>query len=284
MKKVISIPLAFLLTAAMILFCISFIGYRIIAPGMNENGAAVSDSVINEELVIAREHITELSAIYGFNAETAISLIDRDTFSQLNRQASRWWKTVLQEGKAGEALSWDTDELYELLMSDAAQHTDGNWKEAASLAQEITEKIRECVYRIVLPVRQNVIGLGLKKIGQRIDLPDTISFFMCIPWTLLALSTLLAGLIVLIAGKKPRGALPYIGSALGGTALVLACLAAVYLSAGIPGMIREASQSLMIQYRTVELRSLLTVAAMASAMTAGCVLCMKTHRKGGRPK
>ena len=133
-------------------------------------------------------------------------------------------------------------------------------------------------------MRQDVIRLGLKKIGDRIDLPGMISFFMSIPWALLALCMLLAGLIFLIAGKKPDGALPYIGSALGGAALVLAAILAVYLSAGILRMIQEASQSLMIQYRTVELGSLITAAVTTAVMTAGCVMCLKTHRKGGKPE
>ena len=284
MKKVISILLAFLLASALILFSISFIGNRIIAPGMSENGAAVNDSVINEELGIVRERVTELSVIYGFNADTVNSLIDRDTLSQLNRQAFQWWKSILQEGKAGEALYWDTDDLYEHVLSDSVQNAEGNWTKASSLAQEITEKVRECVFRIVLPMRQNVIRLGLKKIGDRIDLPGMISFFMSIPWALLALCMLLAGLIFLIAGKNPVGALPYIGSALGGAALVLAAILAVYLSAGILRMIQEASQSLMIQYRTVELGSLITASVMTAVMTAGCVMCLKTRRKGGKPE
>lgn len=282
MKKIILIPLAFLLTAALILFCVSLIGNRILAPAMGENGARVSGSVIREELSLVRERITELSKLYGFTAQPVIDYVDEETLRTLNEQASRWWSTVLRDGKAGAELSWNTGELFTILSDDPALEAAKEKAETAVVVTELVEKIRESVFRVVLPVRQAVIRLGLKKAGDRVDLPNLITFFLGVPWAALGLCVLLAGLIALTAGRDLKKALSYAGSALGASALVLAAAVVLYLSAGILPMIREASQSLTIQYRTVVSGAIIRAAVMTAVLAAGCVLCLGQGLKGGR--
>ena len=281
MKKIVAIPLCFLLTAALILFSVSLIGTGIIAPAMNKDGAQTGDDVIREELSLVRERIDKLAELYGFEAEPVKEFVNEEKLHDLNVQASRWWSSVMQNGRAGDSLTWDTNELREILYSDPLLTADRDWEKTENSIYTIEQEIQESVFRIVLPMRQNVIRLVLKKAGNRLDLPNLITFFMGIPWTLLALCALLSGLIVLLESRNPVKALPYIGSALGGAALVLAAIAVIYLSAGILPMIREASKSLTIQYRSAESKALITAAPLTAAMGAGCILCLRKRRKGG---
>ena len=282
MKRIAAILLSFLLTAALTLFCVSLIVTGILAPAMSRDGAQVSDNLIREEQKLVRERIEALAELYGFDPDPVKEFVDEEKLRSLNAQASAWWSSVLQNGKAGDDLSWDTGDLREVLYADPLLTAERDWIKAESNAIVIAQEIQESVFRVVLPMRQNVIRMGLKKVGDRVDLANVISFFMGVPWASLALCALLAGLIALLESSELVRALVYIGSALGGAVLVLAALVALYLFAGILPMIREASQSLTIQYRAEENKALITAAALAILMAAGCILCLRRRRKDGR--
>lgn len=279
MKKIVLIPLAFLLTASLILFSLSLIGNSIIAPAMGENGAQVSDTVIREEMSLIRERITKLSELYGFTAEPVIAYVDEETVRELNRQASLWWSSALKEGKAGDDLSWSISGLMEILSSDPALDKAKEEDQTESLILNIAEEVRKSVFRVILPMRQITIRLGLKEAGGIVDLPNLVSFFLGVPWAALALSALLAGLIALLENRNLKKGMIYIGSALGAAAMVLAAVAVLYLCAGILPMIREASQSLTIQYSHVAKGVMILALVLIIVMTAGCVLCLRQRRK-----
>ena len=69
MRKIIAILLAFLLTGALLLFCMSFLGRQALMPAMTEQGAPVSDELIREEQQLIRERVTSLAELHGFQAE-----------------------------------------------------------------------------------------------------------------------------------------------------------------------------------------------------------------------
>lgn len=279
MKKILAVLLAFMLTGTLILFSVSFLGRQIILPAMNEGGAQVSDAVIREEQQLARERVTRLADLYGFDAEPVVSLIGEETLRDLNSQASRWWSTVLQDGTTGESLRWDTRELEQVLASDPRLAANKDPERDEYLEVSAAEDVRNSILRMVLPMRVQVIRLGLQEIGKRIDLPNIITFFLEVPWAALALCALLAGLIALLQGKKFHDAALYIGSAMGGAALVLAALMALYLCAGILPMIREASAGLTIQYRSILSGTMIRAGILTAALAAGCVLCLAPKRK-----
>ena len=279
MKKILAVLLAFMLTGTLILFSVSFLGRQIILPAMNEGGAQVSDAVIREEQQLARERVTRLADLYGFDAEPVVSLIGEETLRDLNSQASRWWSTVLQDGTTGESLRWDTRELEQVLASDPRLAANKDPERDEYLEVSAAEDVRNSILRMVLPMRVQVIRLGLQEIGKRIDLPNIITFFLEVPWAALVLCALLAGLIALLQGRKFHDAALYIGSAMGGAALVLAALMALYLCAGILPMIREASAGLTIQYRSILSGTMIRAGILTAALAAGCVLCLAPKRK-----
>jgi hypothetical protein len=282
MKKAIAILLAFLLTGSLVLFCVTFVGRQVLLPAMGEEAAPVSDSLIREEQRLVRERITAMAELYHFEAEPVISVINEDTLRELNQQASRWWSSLLKDGKTGEEPEWNTTELEEVLESDAILNQMEDKDRAEYLRVSAIQDIRKSVIRLVLPMRQKIIFLGMQEADKRIDILNLIAFFMGTPWAALALSALLAGLIVLLGSRKFDGAIQYIGSAMGAAALVLIALIILYLCAGIQPMIREASASLAVQYQSVESGMLIRGGILAAALAAGCVLCLAACGKSGK--
>lgn len=282
MKKTIAVLLAFLLTGSLILFCVSFVGRQVIAPAMGEDGAQVSDAVVREEYSLVQEHVKELAELYGFEAEPVISLISEDKLRELHTQASQWWSSILRDGKVGEEIKWYANELEETLLSDDRLSRMEDRDRADYLAAAGAEDVRRSIIRMVLPMRQQTIRLGIQKVGERVDIPNVVTFFLGMPWAVLALCALLAGLIALLENRKPGDAWHYIGSALGGAALVMILLIILYLSAGFLPMIREASAGLAVQYRSVASGAVIRAGILTAVMAAGCVLLLTVSRKDGK--
>ena len=281
MKKIVAMLLAFLLTGTLILFSVTFLLYRIIQPAMGENGARVSDAVIREEQQLARERVTKLADLYGFEAEPVTGLITEETLRDLNSQVSLWWSTLLKDGKIGDAPGWDTEILSETLEDDEHLNRTASRERAEYLKQAAAKEVSNSIVRMVLPMRLQTLRLGLKKVGNRIDLPNVIMFFLGVPWTALALCALLAGLIILLESRKFTNAKRFVGYALGAAAMLLVVLMILYLSAGISPMISEASAGLTIQYRSVVSGTMVRAAVLAAVMAAGCFLCVAERRRSG---
>ena len=270
MKKVILWLLAFALTGTLLLTCVCLIGRQVIAPGLQEDGAQVSDTVIREEKELARQRITELADLYGFTAEPVIEFVDEETLRGLHKEASQWYSRILTSGKAGEDVEWNPEGLEEIFAKDPAI-TALDRDEAESMVINCMAEVRRSMLRMVLPMRQQVIGIGLQMAAKKVDIAGT-------PWALLAVSAFIAGLIALIAGRI-RASLKYIGSALGAAAIVLAALVILYLTAGIQSMIREASAGLTIQYQDVASGSFVLTGVLAAVLLAGCAVCLALGRK-----
>ena len=281
MRKILTVLLAFLLTGTLVLFCMSFLAQQAIAPAMGEEPASVDDGTIREQMQMVRERVTEIAELYGFSPEPVIGIIDEDTLRDLNRQASSWWSSLLRDGKTGEEPEWKTDELERVLAADPSVQEEDQAR-MDELTVDAAGQIRRSILRMVLPLRQQVIRLGLQKALKYIDIPNLSVFFMGVPWALLAACVLLAGLIALIQKRGSRTALQYTGAAIGAAALVVICIAALYLTADILPMIREASQSLAAQYRHVLTGTLVRGAALTAMMIASCALCIGFSRKDGR--
>ena len=282
MRKIIAILLAFILTGVLVLFCVSLIGRQIILPAMNEKGAKVSDAIIREEQELARQRVKEAADLFGFDAEPVIALISEDTLRELNAQASAWWSSILQEGITGSEISWDTAEIQKVILSDARISSMEDRDEAEILAAEAAENVRRSIVRIVLPMRQQTMGLGIQEAAKRIDIQNVVSFFLGLPWAALALCAVLAGLIALFGSRTVRESLRYTGSAMGAAALVILILAALYMSAGVLPMIREASAALAVQFRSLVSGAMIRTVILAAVLAAGCILCLIGSRKAGK--
>lgn len=278
MRKFLAWLLAFLLTGSLVLFGVSFIGRRLIVPALGDQGAKVSARVAEAEKELIKEKVNELSQVYGFTPEPVIAAIGEETLSDLNAQAALWWSSVLADGTIGEPLKMDTKPLRTVLAEDPLVQQN---EDPEAQAETIADAVAAAVARVVLPLRQETVNIGLREAGKRVDLVNLVNFFIRVPWAALALSALLAGLIALLESSRLIGCLKYIGSAMGAAAIVLLACAAAATLAGVRPMIREASRSLAAQYDSVLSGAWILVAVLAAVLLAGYVLCMVfcTRRK-----
>ena len=275
MKKFLAWLLAFLLTGSLLLFCVSFLFRRTVAPAVNES-ARMSEQVISTEKELIRENVENLAAVYGFSAEPVIASVDDETLRDLNEQATEWWSSLLADGKAGMELYLDTSGIRKILLEDPLLSEQEDLDAYIEmLAGEISKSIR----RVVLPMRQETIQIGVKEANKRVDIVNLVVFFLDLPWAALALAALLAGLIALLECRRISRCLKYIGSAAGAAALILIVIAALACFAGIQPMIREASRSLAVQYTSVLNGILLTTGFMTAVLLAACVISLILYRR-----
>ena len=149
-------------------------------------------------------------------------------------------------------------------------------EEALSLAGEAAAQIRERVTRIALPLRQNVISRGLLEMNQRVDWKGVIDFWTGLPLAAFALCAVLGGLIALLSPSLREG-LYALGGALAGAALVVVALWIAARGLGLQAMIREASESLALQYTTVVSRMSAGILGLAGVMLVCGALCLALH-------
>ena len=279
MKKIIGWLLAFLLTGCLVLFCVLYAGWQAVVPALNEGGAPLNRSVTDGEMALISRKITELGELYGFTPGPVIAAVDRETVEEMEHKSAQWWTSILTLGKVGEQPVLQKAKVEQVLREDKALVGDASPEDAQFLASEAAEAVQTSVARIVLPFRQPVIRLGLVEVNKRIDIADMVRFFTGTPWAVLALCALLAGLIALLESRKLRFSLPYIGSALGAAAIVLAVLVILAGNAGIQALLLDASASLALQAETLASAAVLRICVLAGVMLLGCVACFILCRR-----
>ena len=281
MRRIIAVLLAFLLTGSLVLFGLCFTGRQAVLPLMNGNSALSGTSLLREEKQLVRERVEALADLYHFEAEPVIAVITDDVLLDLNQQASDWWSTLLRNAETGEMPSWNTEELELALASDKRLAAMEDRERAAYLSDAAVRSVHDSVVRLVLPLRQQTVRLGMQEASKRVDILNVLAFFLDVPWTLLALCALLAGLLALLGRRGSGDAMMFTGSALGAAALVMVALVVLCLCAGIQPMIREASAGLAVQYRSVVSGAVTCSGLIVLAMAAGCVLLLLRSRRNG---
>ncbi len=274
MKKAIVLILAFLLTGSLVLLAVSAPFGRGLSSGLRWSVAEISGAVTEEEVRLARERAGEIAELYGFDPETVMPLITREQMEEMNRQTSLWWHELLSEGKTGEAPVFEPEELEEKIAADLAGRMGED--EAFSLAEEAAELIRERITRIALPLRQNVISRGLLEMNQRLDWKGAIDLGTGLPLAAFTLCAVLSGLIALLSPSLREG-LYALGGALAGAALVVVALWIAARGLGLQAMIREASESLALQYTSVVSGMSAGMLGLAGVMLVCGVLCLALH-------
>ena len=274
MKKCLMFLLALLLTGSLVLFAATFAVRSAVLPAMADEGASVSVSTSAGEMEVIRQKISEIAEIYGFNPDTAAAVVTDETLRELDAQAALWWSSVLRYGSPGKEPVLATKPLEKAILADEQFLKSHDEEEADYYAGEAAAAVAKAVQRAVLPMRIPIVGKGLAEVSARADLPNLISFMLALPWTALALSALLAGLIALLDFKKLRFGLQYIGSALGGAALVVAALILLLGMSGIRKLIWDSSMSLSVQYSAIESGMTGLLWGLAAAMLAGCVVLL----------
>ena len=278
MKKVLCYLLALFLACGFALLGVSWVGAQAVEPGLRDGGAVPGAEVQQREMQLIREKLEEMAPLYGFSAEAALQFVTPEVVADMNRQAARWWNTMLASGEAGEEPALDTEALAEVLLK-AQDSAPEDSEEAGERAAEIAEAISGSVRKIILPLRLPIVNRGLAEAGKRVDLANVIRFLTGLYPAALALCALLAGLIALLESRRLRRCLIWIGAAAGAAVLVLAAGYAVCAASGLRQLIAEASPGLSAQFGALESGMLIRLAVYAAVLAAGCVLCLILCRR-----
>ena len=279
MKKAVNWILAFLLTGSLAFLGVSWAYRCAVAPALKEGGTPASPAFRAREEEMIREKVTELAAIHGFKAEPVMEKLTDNAIADLDVQAAVWWNALLTEGVSAEEPQLNTDSIREQLSMD--EGFVGSDTEAAAerkIAQAETA-IERAAVRTVLPLRGNLMTLALTEAGKRIDLPGLVNFATGIPLFLLAFCFLLSGTIAILESRNLTGSLKYIGSSLGGGALLTLCILVLRLLAPVSRIIGEASESLLAMYGDISSGIILRLSAFSAVLLAGCVLCLIVWRR-----
>ena len=282
MKKILCWLLAFLLTGTLALFGFSYVGAQAVDPALRKGGAVASDRVQEMEMQLIRDKVDELASVYEFRADTAMKFITPEKFAEMNTQAALWWNSLLADGREGDAPVFDTKEMISAFEADfapAGSTGEEADEETGLRAEEAANAVAEGILRIVLPLRLPLIGIGMSKVTERVDLGNVIRFLTGIRWAALALCALLAGLIALLESRKLRMSLQYIGSAMGAAVLVMAGGVVLYLMSGIDPLIAGASPSLSVQYGSLLSGASIRLGVYAAVLLIGCITCLILCRR-----
>ena len=266
MKKAVNWILAFLLTGMLAMLGVSWAFRQAVAPELKDGGTPVSDGIRAQEMEIIGEKVAELGSIYGFDAEWLMKMVTPEAVEDLDRQAAAWWNTLLTEGVSAEEPQWDTETIREQLSMDETFIGGDDEQTAERKIMQAEAAVRQTVIRTVLPMRVNLMTLVMMEAGKRADLPDLIRFCTGIPAALLAACFLLSGLIALLESRQLSGCLKYIGSALGGGALVALCALILGCTLPVSAIIGEASPSLLLQYGALSSGMTIRLAAFSAML------------------
>ena len=273
--------LTFMLTGLLALTLFSFAARHLLTPAEGEGSVQLNETLISQEAELAEAKIRQLAEVYPFQPETVLDVLDRETLTEMSRQSAAWWRQLLTEASLRERPDFETEELETALFSDPGI-MELRENEAESTVREISAKVKEILQRTVLPMRQPVLSRVMKELKERFDLKNLIDFATGLPWALLALCAVIAGLIALVTARKMRLTLKYLGAAFGGAVLTVAAVWLAVHFAGLIPLIRESSESMARQAEMLANRVLLREGAMALAMALGSVACLFLYRRGGK--
>ncbi len=273
---------AFLLCVTLTALAGSLLVLRVIAsPGLHEE-IALNETVQRQQEEHLEERIGVLAAMYGFDETPMLEQLTGKSLRELNRQAVNWWTCIAQDGTAGEIPAPDTEALTELLLADEgfqAQHPAETLREDA---EEAARKIARAFLREALPIRSDLIGPGLQKAQERVDLKDAALLLHRLPLLLALLCGALAGLTALLLSRRLRDCLRWFGAALGASAVLNAAGLGLWKLLNVRGITEEANLRLAEQMRRLEGSLLPQAAAEILLPAAGAALCFLLWRKSRR--
>lgn len=277
-KKAVRWILAFLLTGSLAFLGASWAYRRAVAPALKDGGTPASPAFRARELEMIREKVNELAAIHGFQAGPVMNTLTDEVIADLDIQAAAWWNTLLAEGTAAEEPQMITDSIREQLSMDEGFIGGDTEADADRKISQAESAIERAVVRTVLPMRGNLMTLAMTEAGKRVDLPSLVHFATGIPLFLLALCFLLSGGIACM-DRRLSESLRYIGSAMGGGALLVLCILALRLLAPVHRIIGEASGSLLALYGDISSGITLRMSAFSAILLVGCVVCLILWRR-----
>ncbi len=231
--------------------------------------------VLESQMNGIKESIGALAEEKGFNAESVLKEITPDGLKQMNRDCGEWLRQILLTGKTGETPTYPPEGIRKALEGDQAYMNSLNPYMAEQEIANLTAGISRAVTEKSLQFREVLLRAAVKAAGDKLSLQALSEVVRKVPVLLGILALALAGLIVLLLGKRPVLSLKYIGAALTACALLLLLALAVLPLLEIWPMLKSVSDMLAREYHLLTM--VLVIETVISALLLGTlgVLGMK---------
>ena len=269
---------------AMMLMMTAFGGIALWA--LNDEGlrerAANDEALLRKETEWAGQRIKELGAVYDFDPQPLMVILDRELLAKQNLAGLNWLAATLNSMKPGESLDLDDGEIEEKLSMvlrfpnikdpDQLQETYG---EAAS-------KISNVIQNATFSIRNQLTDKGLEKAREMADVRGFLDFIKKIPLILGLCAAASAGLIVLLIAGDPKQALKYLGCAAGGTAVLMAVNVGMVKSVGMMQAVEAANSRLAILIAAAERQLLVPLGIIAGVLLLIYIVFLVLYTRKGK--
>ncbi len=244
---------------------------------MTSAGLHISTSqdaaLLNSQVSHIYEKIDLYSEEYRFSADAVKTVITPEEIKELNRRAAEWWTGLLTEGKTEAVPHWYSEELLETIS--ATMPADNQKEDPRVIAADLTD----IVERTVFPMRGTLMTKGMDLAQSKADIPGIIRTVRKLPPLGLVLCILAAGMIALLLGREIQQSLKHFGTALAGAGIIIISTMAILKSAGISGMITEASEGLAGELGAVTGKLGVAAAGISLVLLAAGYFCLHLYRK-----
>ncbi len=255
--------------------------WALTSKGLHER-VVLDRATVDAQMTRIAEAIAGIGAEYGFDLAAVQEAVTRESVEELNRQTVAWWTRFGAEGELKEAPAYHA-ELKNVLEKD--QQFIGSLDEMTvnSTIEQVEARVDAAVRKSAIMIRDELLYGGIRRAGDRINIPKVLELVRKLPGLGGAACLLLAGLIALVLSRKIQLAGQYIGGALSGCGLLILLTLGLLKAMNLATFIGEASEALQSQY--LHLARILTMESIGGAvflMIVGGMLmtwAVKTRRK-----
>jgi len=255
--------------------------YAIHSGSLHEKIAS-DETLLRMETEWAGGKIRELAEEYGFDPSRTLPVLDREMLIRRNLAGITWVAETVTTGKPKLGPRVDDGEIEEMLSGLLRFPNIKDADEAAQAYGDAVAGITGIIGRATFFFRNDLTDLGLAKAREYADVHGFLNLLLKLPVILGVLAGVLAGLMVLLIASRPKEALKYVGSALGGTGLQAAVCLALLRWLDLPGIVAEGNARLAEMLRAAGNHLLLPVILGIAALLILWILCLTIYTRRAR--
>ncbi len=245
------------------------------------NAVSRDGSVLQAQKEVIREKVELLASEKGFDTDNVMAAITDESLTELNRAAGEWIRSTLSSGRAGEVPAYPSEGIRQALEKDAEYI-----KTLSPLLKEKhlttnTAAIRKIVEDKSMRMRTLLLKGAVKTAGKEISVRAVAMALGKLPLVTGLLSLLLAGLILLLTGRRPVMSLRWIGASLMAAAALLLLVLPLIPLLGLGDLLQSVSSMLAREASLMMLALCLESLLAALIMGAAGFLGMRKAAAAG---
>ena len=249
--------------------------------GLRER-AANDEALLRKETEWAGLRIKELGAVYGFDPQPLMVILDRELLVKQNLAGLNWLAATLNSMKPGESLDLDDGEIEEKLSMVLRFPDIKDPEKLQEVYGEASSKISNVIQNATFSIRNQLTDKGLEKAREMADVRGFLDFIQKIPLILGICAAAAAGLIVLLIAGDPKQALKYLGCAAGGTAVLMAVTVLMIKSVGMLQAVEAANSRLALLIAAAEKQLVAPLGIIAGVLLAVYIVFLALYTRRGK--